>query len=370
MHYQEVESIAAFKKLLRKTSVLRKCAFQNLDFSQEQDLVHHTNFVDCIFLGCTIPDTVLKYLPESNLIFPHLNVPFNPYINRLYDREILYGGYVPGTPDSYRHTFDRKVYAHYLAKGKEAYDIGETLARRLHDHSVTDALHDFLEDTEEKKVIAIMGGHHLSRNSSDYRIVASLSKQLTERGYLMVSGGGPGAMEATHLGAWLAGRSPGTVDASIAILSRAPFYEDGLWLDTAFEVLHTYPNSRYESIGIPTWHYGHEPATPFASRIAKYFANSVREDGLLTIAKGGVIFSPGSAGTIQEIFQDATQNHYLSFGYASPMVFLNRHYWEHERPIYPLLKKMADEGKYQNMLLSICDTEQEVIQVLNPFSAM
>ncbi len=62
-----------------------------------------------------------------------------------------------------------------------------------------------------------------------------------------------------------------------------------------------------KSIGIPTWLYGHEPPAPFATHIAKYFANSVREDGLLTIAKHGVIFAPGSAGTTQEIFQDATQ---------------------------------------------------------------
>ena len=41
------------------------------------------------------------------------------------------------------------------------------------------------------------------------------------------------------------------------------------------------------------------------------------------IAKGGVIYSPGSAGTMQEIFQYAAQNHYRAFGYESPMVFLD-----------------------------------------------
>ncbi|MEK6480567.1 hypothetical protein WJR50_23690 [Catalinimonas sp. 4WD22] len=368
MNYQEVETIAAFRQLLRKTSVLKQFAFQSLDFSEVQDLLHHVNFVNCIFLGCHIPEGILKYLPESNLIFPHLNVPYNSYINKLYTREMLYEGYELGRPDSYEETFDHRVYTHYMSKGKEAHDIGETLARRLHDHSVTDVLNDFLKTVDEKKVIAIMGGHGLSRNSEDYFVIARLSKQLTEMGYLMLSGGGPGAMEATHLGAWLAGRSLGTIDASIKIMSKAPSYQDKLWLDTAFEVLHTYPRSRYESIGIPTWHYGHEPATPFASRIAKYFANSVREDGLLTIAKGGVIFAPGSAGTIQEIFQDATQNHYLSFGYASPMIFLNQQYWTEERPIYPLLKKMSDEGKYQHMILAICSDRKEVIKVLKEFN--
>jgi hypothetical protein len=41
------------------------------------------------------------------------------------------------------------------------------------------------------------------------------------------------------------------------------------------------------SLGIPTWYYGHEPFTPLATHIGKYFQNSLREDGLLAIAAGG-----------------------------------------------------------------------------------
>ena len=65
--------------------------------------------------------------------------------------------------------------------------------------------------------------------------------------------------------------------------------------------------TKYVSLGIPTWLYGHEPSTPFATHIAKYFVNSVREDTILTVAYGGIIFTPGSAGTLQEIFQEAVQ---------------------------------------------------------------
>ena len=128
----------------------------------------------------------------------------------------------------------------------------------------------------------------------------------------MASGGGPGAMEATHLGAWMAGRSMEEFDDAMAILSVAPTFRDEGWLRTAFEVRTKYPQNKYRSLGIPTWFYGHEPATPFATHIAKYFFNSLREDVLLSIAKGGIIYSPGSAGTIQEIFQDAAQNHYAT----------------------------------------------------------
>ena len=105
-----------------------------------------------------------------------------------------------------------------------------------------------------------------------------------------------------------------------------------------------------------------------ATHLAKYIENALREDGILTIAMGGIIYSPGSAGTMQEIFQDAVQNHYLSFGYASPMVFLGAEYWTDEMPVYPLLKHLATKGKYRNLLLSLADDECEVVETIKNFS--
>lgn len=129
-----------------------------------------------------------------------------------------------------------------------------------------------------------------------------------------------------------------------------------------------YPQERYVSLGVPTWLYGHEPATPFATHIAKYFENALREDGILTIAKGGIVYSPGSAGTMQEIFQDAVQNHYLSFGYASPMVFVGTDYWTDEMPVYPMLQQLVARGKYRNLLLTLTDNVDEVVDVIEDFA--
>jgi len=70
---------------------------------------------------------------------------------------------------------------------------------------------------------------------------------------------------------------------------------------------------------------------------------------------------------MQEIFQDAVQNHYLSFGFASPMAFLGWKFWTDEMPVYPFLEKMQAEGKYRNLLLSISDEEDEIVQVLERF---
>ena len=77
------------------------------------------------------------------------------------------------------------------------------------------------------------------------------------------------------------------------------------------------------SLSIPTWFYGHEPSNPFATHIAKYFSNSEREDGLLAVATAGIVFVPGGPGTLQEVFQDAAQNAYETYGRSSPMVFLD-----------------------------------------------
>lgn len=363
----EIESEAELNAILEISEVLEHKAFQNLDFNVVESLAMRRIFVDCLFLGCQIPNSLNSQIADSCLIFPNIPMPFNPFLNKLYQRETLFNGYEMGSPETYATTLDNVIYQHFLAHGKNATDIKQALAMRLHDHSITDAIHDFLEDYDERKIVAIMGGHSLSRNAESYLDVCKISKELTEKGYLMVSGGGPGAMEATHVGAWFAGKSIQDLEKAVQKLAEAPKYTHPLWLDKAFEVLSEFPTSEYQSLGVPTWLYGHEPPTPFATKIGKYFDNSVREDGLVTIAKGGIVFAPGSAGTIQEIFQDATQNHYLSFGYASPMVFLNKQYWTEERPIYPLLEKMSAEGKYQNLLLSICNESREVVEELEKF---
>ena len=286
----------------------------------------------------------------------------------LYTPETLYKGYRMGEPDSYTESYDSRVYQHYLKKGKHSDDMRETLARTLHDHAITHAMNRLLESYDERRIVGIMGGHGLLRTDEAYRQIVRISKRLTEMDFLLISGGGPGAMEATHLGAWMAGRTQEEVDEALRILEKAPSYNDREWLDTAFQVRAHFPQEHYISLGVPTWLYGHEPATPFATHIAKYFENALREDGLLTIAKGGLIYSPGSAGTLQEIFQEAVQNHYLSFGYASPMIFLGVDYWTDEMPIFRLLEHLVEKGKYKNLLLTLTDDENRIVDTLERFA--
>ncbi|MBR3885977.1 MAG: hypothetical protein IKJ21_00035 [Alistipes sp.] len=366
-NYVEIESQEALRAVVERHHTLRHYAFQRVDFSAEP-LSEECEFEDCIFMGCVVPLSMQERLSPTCYLFPSMQKPYMLFPPALYSAATLYRGYDPADEESFKTCYDTRVYNHYVASGKQARDIGETLARSLHDHSISDALHDLLSRYDERAVVAVMGGHALSREDRGYTEVARLAKMLTEQDKLMVSGGGPGAMEATHLGAWMAGRTDEELREAIGTLSAAPRFEDRGWLALSFEVMRRYPrDERYCSIGIPTWFYGHEPATPFASHIAKYFDNSVREDGLLAIAKGGVVYSSGSAGTMQEVFQDAAQNHYKTFGFASPMVFLGREHWTQTMPVYPLLESLQAQGKYRNLLLSIVDTAEEAASKILEF---
>lgn len=364
-NYIEIESYEAIVEHIVPGRVFRHYAFQNVEFGRE---AIQCRFVDCLFLGCSLPDEVRRCLGDDCYLFPKMNVPYNLFRAALYSPSELYCGYNSKCPDSYACCYDARVYAHYMSRGKQASDIAETFARTLHDHSISDALHDMLAMYDERSVVAVMGGHALLRTDAVFRSVVLIGKHLAERGALMVTGGGPGAMEAAHLGVWLAGRADDAVDEALAILKSAASYKDDGWLASAFEVMERLPRVEdYRSIGVPTWFYGHEPATPFATHIAKYFDNSIREDGLLTIAKGGVIYSPGSAGTMQEIFQDAAQNHYLTCGYASPMVFLGCDYWTKKFPVYNLLSELASRKCYRNLLLSLTDSPDEAVDTIISF---
>lgn len=363
--YESLEEI----KTLLKNKIIKAVAFQGIDFSSVENELEAADISESLFLGCKIPSRVFMRLYSRNYIFPDLNVPYKTYPKSLYTGVSLYEGYDRKIPSSYRNSYDKKVYDYYMASS-HGQPIIDSLSQALHDHSISENMMSLLESYSPDKIVAIMGGHGLSRLSPMYRQIAILSSMLARRGYLMLSGGGPGAMEATHLGVWMAGYGEEGLDKALEVLSPAPSYDNPAWLDTAFEVMELFPEFRYESLGIPTWHYGHELATPFATKIAKYFSNSIREEGLLAVAKGGVIYSPGSAGTMQEIFQDLAQNHYVSYGMASPMIFLGKKYWSEEKPVYPLIQEMSSSGKLSHIILSITDDNERIIEELEKFSSL
>jgi predicted Rossmann-fold nucleotide-binding protein len=306
---------------------------------------------------------------ELKDVMAYLNeVPFDVARKSLYHPAELYEGYNPDDESSYSKCFDSIIYQRYMSMGQLTNNVNELLARTLHDYSIHTAMARFFKTHDHQHSVGVMGGHALLRTDKIYRDIAFLSQRLTQEGFIMLSGGGPGAMEATHLGAWMAGFTGQDLDDALDTMMPAPSFKDPGWLQSAFGVIDKYPQQEYVSLGIPTWRYGHEPSTPFATHIAKFFENSIREDNILTLAFGGIIYAPGSAGTLQEIFQEAVQNHYLSFGFSSPMIFLGKQFWTQEIPVYPLLESLMETGKYKNLLLTLTDDIDEVVHTLQAYS--
>ncbi|MFI6002489.1 LOG family protein [Streptomyces sp. NPDC051366] len=206
-----------------------------------------------------------------------------------------------------------------------------------------------------------MGGHRLNRDEPAYRAVALLAKRLAQEGFLVATGGGPGAMEAAHLGAAFVHCDASVLEdalVGLATAARLPdltlplFTPDGSvdperkevledahqWLVAALDARALCPAPRGESLAIPTWRYGQEPTTPFATAYAKFFQNSIREEALVAKSKAGIIYAQGGGGTIREIFEDMEENYYAASSTDfTPMIFFDSHgYWNSNAEFNPV----------------------------------
>jgi predicted Rossmann-fold nucleotide-binding protein len=284
--------------------------------------------------------------------------PYDVRPQRLYTRDDLMQGWHPGADHS--ATLDGRIYAYVKAHGGRAPDLEEGVAQRTHDAFVDVALARFLM-AARRPVVGIMGGSGTPAADRNYRRVVHLAAALTQRGYLVVGGGGLGIMEAANLGAYLAGCATPERDAAVDALAAAPPWtrDPAAYMGAADAIRERFAPGG-ESLAIPSWVTSGEPISQFASHIAKYFSNSIREDGMLAVATAGIVFAPGGAGTMQEIFQDAAQNAYRVFG-RSLMAFLDRRHYCEETGLYPALRRQALRLGFAD-LLSVGDEPEQILE--------
>lgn len=312
-----------------------------------------------------------------------LDLPYHPIRTELYTPEELFEGYEPDQPGSWLKTPDFIIYRHFVCQGgtpPENPYLG--MMQALHDQTITQGCTTVLAG---RKVAAVMGGHQIRRDDPAYRDTAELARRLTRAGILVTSGGGPGAMEATHLGAALSGEEDDRLGWALELLGTEPEVPavgkvvngEGeidrelaarahAWFRPAHQVAQAIDKPE-KSLAVPTWHYGHEPSTPFATWIAKYFQNSIREAGLTALARQGIIFTKGKAGTLQEIFQDSNQNYYRTHDHFSPMVFLGEKYWTSTFPVVDVLKNLFTPEDFEAYVL-ITDNAREAAEFIEDFS--
>jgi len=148
-------------------------------------------------------------------------IPFSPIRESLYSPQELMTGLDEADYRSFARTPDFKCFAYYVRHGRAApKDPLSSIYEALHDNSITQATLAFLKN--QKKVAAVMGGHDEPRNSRTYAAVARIARALSRKGFLMTRGGGPGAMEATHLGALL--QAAGLLEKLFTRNNRGPDY--------------------------------------------------------------------------------------------------------------------------------------------------
>ncbi len=354
-HFKEIHSL---KELLQSGYNLQNATIQSIDFTKAKMNWHALDFENAVFLGCKLSrEDKITIIDKGGIIFPEISkLPYKPYRSALYTWQELY------QEQSLDRSVDLEIYEHF-SESKYSPSMIEALSQRIHDNSIDDALRDYISPdvngNYKVKSIGIMGGHGTLRSDKYFAEVAKTAQLLTQKGYLIISGGGPGTMEAANLGAYMAQYNQDELIDAIDILKEAPHYTDPDFHSKSVQVLNKYSDSS-ESLAIPTWFYGHEPSNVFASHIAKYFSNSIREDTLLAICIHGILFAPGSAGTTQEIFMDAAQNHYTTFDYISPMIFMGKKRYTEDTKLFETLKQLSKDKAYGN-LVHLIDTAQEAV---------
>ena len=358
----EVQSAEELAAVLDSGRTLAGVRVQGVDLRPLADaLLARTDLDGLVVLGGRMGKKLAHHLLHRGvLVFPtDPSAPVDPYRARLYQPEELYTGLASG----YDATPDARAY-HWFCDPLIAHDALVTTMRAIHDDAMGSALTDLLDDLP---VVGVMGGHDLRRDTPAYAAAARLGHRLAQADRVVLTGGGPGAMEAANLGAYC--RSDTDLDAALAVLSLVPSFtpDIGAWARSALEVRHRIQDGSLDpeadpmprSVGVPTWFYGHEPPNVFCDGIAKYFSNALREDGLLARCTAGLVVLPGAAGTVQEIFQAVTPLYYSPpERVLPPLVLVGVEHWTQRVPVWTALEALG-AGRSLGGAVHLVETVEE-----------
>ncbi len=178
--------------------------------------------------------------------------------------------------------------------------------------------------------VSIFGSARTNSDHKYYKLAESISYELTQNGFGVITGGGPGIMEAGNKGAH---RGKGI---SVGLNIELPFEQhDNPYID-------------------------HDKNLQF-----DYFF--VRKVMFMKYAQGFVVM-PGGFGTLDELFEAMTLIQTKKIG-KFPIVLVGKDFWS---GLFDWVQEILIQ-KYENVspgdmdLIKIVDTEQEVVDVLNSF---
>lgn len=178
--------------------------------------------------------------------------------------------------------------------------------------------------------VSIFGSARTKPDDKYFKLAENIAFMLTQNGYGVITGGGPGIMEAGNKGAH---RGKGI---SVGLNIELPFEQfDNAYIDRD-------KNLQFD-----------------------YFF--VRKVMFVKYAQGFVVM-PGGFGTLDELFEAMTLIQTKKIG-KFPIILVGKDFWE---GLFDWVKKVLIQ-KYGNVspedldLIKIVDTEQEVVDVLNDF---
>lgn len=176
--------------------------------------------------------------------------------------------------------------------------------------------------------VSIFGSARTKSNHKDYLLAEEIAFKLSQSGYGVISGGGPGIMEAANKGAHL-GKG-----ASVGLNIDLPFEQhDNPYIDSD-------KNLQFD-----------------------YFF--VRKVMFVKYAQGFVVM-PGGFGTLDELFEAITLIQTRKIG-KFPIILVGSHYWS---GLFDWVKStlLNEYISPEDMdLVQIVDSSDEVVEIINKF---
>jgi hypothetical protein len=178
--------------------------------------------------------------------------------------------------------------------------------------------------------VSIFGSARTKPADKYYQLAVNIAKKLSDNGYGVITGGGPGIMEAANKGAYNAG---GT---SVGLNIELPFEQhDNPYIDSDKSIDFDY-----------------------------FFVRKV----MFVKYSQGFIVMPGGFGTLDELFEAITliQTHKIG---KFPIILVGKKFWSGlvDWIKETLLDSHNNISKEDLYLINIVDTEDEVIEILNDF---
>ena len=178
--------------------------------------------------------------------------------------------------------------------------------------------------------VSVFGSARTKKNNKYYKMAEEIAFMLTNKGYGIITGGGPGIMEAANKGAQKGGGK-----------------SVGLNIELPFEQM---PNKYIDSDKLIDFDY--------------FF---VRKMMFVKYAQGFIVL-PGGVGTLDELFEAITLIQTQKIG-KFPIILVGKNYWSGliDWIINIMLKKEKNISKNDLLLFSIVDTPSEAVKIIIEF---